>query len=265
MRQFVKSLFLAGWVWFVCGTAFAAAVATPTVLSDYAYTSSGATHTSGSLSPSGDALIVVGTFKRWVVGAAAVSSITSGFSVTGAGWQRAIASGVYGSENVEVELWYAITTSSPGSGTVVGTWPSTFSQPKGFVVLEIASDYDPTTPIATQTGDSTGTSSLAVTTDHNGTLGTAPNSDSLIVQMMMGATANTTVTPVTGFTLLGTNVGGGNKTAGAAYAAGSNGTGYGGQFGSAQTAGAAFVAMEISPVASGGASIPVLHHQLRNQ
>lgn len=223
---------------------------TPTVLAgvsrDATYS---ATWVSASASVTSGRLVLVPFGCGWGAGPTSLSSITSTFAIQGS-WTVVVESDPYGSREC-IAGWAWAIADETASGTVTTTWANSFGQIKWGAVLEIASDFDSTTPARAQTNDSNGAATLASDTDLTGTLGSAPLSSSVVLMSLFGREGIGASTFISGFTSLSASAGD-NAAYGTAYAAGSNGAGYGGQFSVAMGAGAVVSAIEIQEPSGGG-------------
>lgn len=236
-----------------------AAVATPSELATGS-DNLGATTTitSGSSTPTGDSLVVAVVYFR------SVSTPTfSGFSSTFStgGWTTAVSSALWGSNEVRVAIGWAVADSSPGSGTVTATTSSNF-QAARIGVYEISSGYG--TPMAQVASGGTSATHTAGT-DFTEDFASAPASSSLLISGIAHSPNNTDTDPLTGWTALGTQFGGGNLIAMTAYDTGSTATSFGGTpLFSDQTAGVAVAAIEIPEAGGGGTAIPTTLRRRRD-
>lgn len=210
-----------------------------------------------TISPAADAWLFVPVFITDVGGTArSVSSISSGFSVTGSGWQQLVASTAVGNDAVRVEWWYAQATGSPGSGAVTITFSASYT---GFHAANIFSLPSTATddPSTGATGTAT-SASLSGGTELTGTLSGTPGSDSILLMAGIGAPANnqggSAAEP--GWIFIGPPAEeGGGSTIMTAHAIGDIGTAFGGLLSASgfdHTDGAAYAAIEIPAVSAGG-------------
>ena len=237
-------------------------LSTTTELAALSASASGATHVTGSASPTAGALVLVPFGSGWGFGPTSISSVTSAFAIEGS-WTVVVESDPFGSREIISGWAWAIASGSPGSGTVTITWANSFSQVKAGGVFEIATGFDSSTPIRSGATDFAGTASLAATTDLSGTLATAPLSTSRVLSYIFGRESNTTYTPGSGYTLVGSAVAGNNHSSGVAERGSSTSTAFAAQFGAIMSAGAAISAIEIQEAAA--ASVPPSVFQNANQ
>lgn len=234
-----------------------AQVATPTSLEEVFSTFS-ATMVSSSLSPDGDALIVIPLSWRQGVDRT-LSSITSGFS-TGT-WTIEVASDAFGDDpsNTRCAIAWAITDSSPGSGTVTATFSAAVAASM-MDVMQVASDFDTTTPIAQSKTTGETSPSDGTLTD---TFDSTPNDNSMLICTGAGYSLSSTINGDTGWTKLNAQTTG-NLGWGSFYADGSNGTGYGIVLGATPDQALTIAAVEVQEVQGGGGSIAPQAHYYYN-
>lgn len=160
------------------------AIATPALLSNTV--ASGSTAVSDSISPSANALLIVAaiSFKGGASGAD-LSSITDTLSGTSA-WTAHEEAKADLSGKMTVVIATAITGGTPGSGTITVNW--SLSTSSALFVTEVASGFDPTTPVA-QSNQAAGTGE-----PFSVTLPSAPPASSLVVGAI-GDANDTTQSP----------------------------------------------------------------------
>lgn len=138
-------------------------ISNPSLLDEFTYSSGGvSSRTGGSVSPSGDALVVVmGAIQRTASTSLTVTGASSAFSVTGAGWTVVYQNDSNDSTADLAFIAYAVTTSSPGSGAVTVTTSANAGN-WAFDTHEVTG-VDTTTPVL-QSAQNNGTSSTLVLT-----------------------------------------------------------------------------------------------------
>jgi hypothetical protein len=169
------------------------AISTPTLLDASSSSSNNTTITSGSISPTGDSLLVVIFYGRKSA-TGGVSGVSDTLSGTGTWTERQT---VLGDDDqyMRVSIWTAQAGSSPGSGTITVTLDANFAR-KVMHTIEVASGFDTTTPYE-QGGTNEGSSStLSIT------LGASPASDSLVIGGVGSADSPSNISPGSGYTEL---------------------------------------------------------------
>ena len=144
----------------------------------------------------------------------------------------------YGANNVTHQLWWAVTTANPGSGTVTFGTAGGVSILRG-QVLEITGDIDLDDPVRQY--DYAGTSASASAQTSN--LQFSPLADSLLISFLSGRSEGGAVSADTGWTELAEYITNSFST-NVQHRTGA-GTQYGGSFANTQTNGIALSAIEI--------------------
>jgi hypothetical protein len=179
------------------------AISTPSVLDTTTNTSAVTTITSGSISPTANALLVVMASMESGDDPGAYDYNTNGIddSLTGTGtWTKHEDIAQDPGNNIRVAIWTAQAGGSPGSGTItVGRQFSTTSR-NTIHVVEIATGFDTTTPVpqSKSVGDGgAGASTYSVTLD------STPASDSCLFGfIVIEDDTDADVTAGTGYTEL---------------------------------------------------------------
>lgn len=247
--------------WLVLSAALCLSVgahAATTHLADGNAFASGTTVSSTSISPDGDALLIAFTYNISGFGAKSVSSVVSDAGLNTSTWTLIAEYDSTGANRPSISAWWAIADSSAGSGTVTATWDDSTDTRKIFIA-QIDAGFDSSTPIraASITGG-------AITTDASPqfTLPETPASDSILFSAWTCNDADSGA-PDSGWTELN-DTAGGNVATYYQYAAGSNGTSAGVTWTGSTQSTQAYIGFEVVAPSS-STSIPVLHHQLRNQ
>ena len=205
-------------------------------------TSTGTSHVSGTVSPGGSRLIVV-TLSR---ASGQLTGASSTFAITGS-WTLV---NTTLTNNHRISAAYAITSSSPGSGTVTLTLGATSSADSRIFVDEF-SGIDTTTPVRqTKQGENTSTDGIS------GSFDSSPLSDSMLfaaVAMYQDSSGGTLTNyqQSSGWTAHESITAAFRRKAAHSTAAGSNGTGIGWTAGETLND-ASFVALEIAAAAASG-------------
>ena len=148
------------------------ALGTPTLLDTTTESSNDSSITSGSISPTGDALLIVAMVTRTSGGSRAVTGVSDTLTGTGS-WTIDVQTVGTASGYVDVALCTAKAGSSPGSGTVTVTLSGNSAR-KCLHVAEITGQ-DTSTPVQ-QTKSNTGSgATLSITLD------SSPASDSCVM------------------------------------------------------------------------------------
>lgn len=228
-------------------------VSTPTHLDFVQSNSNGNPLTSSSISPTGDALLIAVASWRDPFDNKTFDGFTSTFA-TG-GWTTLQSTTSQGASNMGCAIGWAITDSSPGSGTVSCNWSGNNTNSR-LAISEIASNFDPTTPFA----QSKLTIDLAPTTDGTDTLDSTPDADSIVFSFYsdyedgLGG-----FTPTTGLTALTTQIANGINF-NTAWADGGNGTAIGGTIATTAPDEVAFIfGAEIQPESGSSSILPLLN------
>src|SRR3990167_4071199 len=162
------------------------AIANPTILNTTTAADNSAVSTSGSVSPSANALLIVITL-RVAAGAAATTpiSISDTFSPNLTWTKRAETERSTATRNASAAIWTALSGSSPGSGTVTTTGAA-ISNRRVLHIIQVATGYNTSTPIKQ--------AKAAVDADADPfvlTLDSSPDSDSLV---LAGFSSRNTIT-----------------------------------------------------------------------
>lgn len=184
-------------------------IAVPTQLNIVTSTTSSNTATTGSVSPAANALLFL-----IVTCVSATANSSKPIDVTGQTfspeltWTKIISSETIGTTtSCHVAVWWAITGSSPGSGTVTVTAASNSNRWVTRIV-QCASGFNSTTPIKqVKEGGVAGVTPQSVTLD------SAPDSDSMTMGFMSARQTTTVAMDTSGVTVLdGTSAGSNSDT-----------------------------------------------------
>lgn len=169
--------------------AAAAALVAPTVLDEASVpASTGTTAVTDTVTPSNGALLIAaGTFNG-------TTDVTMSTTLANVGSWSYIYGSPFGTEKSFV-AWATI-TGSPGSGTVTATGASSINARRGFVLCEVASGYDTTTPVSQSKGAGGSSSAPSVTLD------STPAASSMVLAYVGTTFTSVTGTAGTGFTEL---------------------------------------------------------------
>lgn len=250
--------------------AWAAQVATPTLLDSQQNASSlnFSSITTDSIAPSGSALLFAclvadGNLSR------TFDSVTDSAITMATEWSTPVYQEVASGTGLPIVGYsWGITDASPGSGTVTATLSGTKSDGMLYVI-EVASNYHATTPIANDTFDIAETTS----TSPSLTLDETPDADSILLGCISvhdegSTTGGGPVAVGSGFTEFEAETQIVDEFTGhAQYADGGNGTTVAWDLAGGSPTLQALVAIEVQPAAGGGgAVIPIFQqHQLRTQ
>lgn len=168
----------------------------------------------------------------------AVSGITTNFTTQVSPAQIGSVTPV-GSSNVTAEIWYCQAAATPGSGTPSISFSPAIDSPRVFC-------YEVTSFSAVDHTNTQIVSSAASGTDTTGNFAVAPASGSELLQIVCGSTESSSITMDTGWTDTGEGLAAGSHPSNGASAAGSNGTGMGGTFGTTITGGRVAYALEVA-------------------
>jgi hypothetical protein len=222
---------------------------TPTVLDTVTSSGSGSGISSNSISPTGNALLIaVATPTSATAATRLPIAITDTFSPAITWVKQAEDERIGAADTATITIWTALLGATPGSGVVTAT-ASASNNRRCLHILEVASDFNTTTPVK-QSGSNDGATDPLIIT-----LGATPDSDSLVIAAI-AVRGSITITKDTDYTELIASQAGANHRAQIQYDAASADTTV--QWSNLGTLLSAGVAIEIDKAVAATAKAPPL-------